>query len=56
MQVVGERDTPHGAPRRQARCLWRQSAAAMLVFEQRDVRCDLAMEFALGVMPTEDVE
>ena len=56
MRVVHERDAPHRAPRRQARLVWSQSAPAMLVFDQREMRRDLAGEFLVTTAGTNDVE
>ena len=50
MQVLRQRHAAHRAPRGQARLVRRQSAAAMLVFEQREMRRHLAIEIRVGAI------
>ena len=50
MRVVHERDAPHRAPRGQARVVGLQPATAMLVFEEREMRCDLSTQLRVAAI------
>ena len=49
VQVLGERDAAHRAPRGQPRLVRRHAAATVLVLEQRKMRRHLARELVFGV-------
>jgi hypothetical protein len=56
VQILREGGAPERAARGQARSVGGQSAPAMLVFEEREMRCHLATQFCVAAIGAKDVE